>query len=814
MSYQYAQVIVNTKARSDSGSFTYQIPVDLYSKVGIGVLVTVPFGRRIEYGIIYQLSKKLPNPSLGIIKSIDSVVFQSPVLSATQLKLSDYIADYYFCSLGQATFAMVPGFILSSIEKIYLPYNLPSPLRFTAKQKQIYQFVKNQQQEVTDDLLAKHFDFRYASILNNLIKKKVLSVHYRLSAPKSKPKYQEILSINYSAVTDETLQKLPSKPRQWDIFLFLEENPNSSWSDVRKSLKVSRASLNTLIKQNIVAVIKQRYFRTPTEESDRLSISGSPSLFPTQQEIVDNIIANFDHPPKPYFIFGRTGSGKTEIYLRLVEYALSKGKDVIILVPEIALVPQTMQRFYERFGDLISIYHSQMSVGEKYDQWSRMRDGSVKVVIGSRSALFAPLKNIGLIIIDEEHESSYKQDSTPRYHTVTVAEEYARLLSAPLVIGSATPRLETFWRAKKNIYQSFTIKQTIPEMICPYYVRQTEFHVVDLRDEYIAKNYSLLSYRLQVEIAAALQARRQIILFLNRRGHASYVFCRECGYVARCPNCQISLTQHIYAHSPRLICHHCGFFSGNLTQCPDCLSRAIKYYGAGTEKLEEDIRQFFPTARVLRMDRDTTRQKNAHSQIFNQFKNHAADILIGTQMIAKGWDIPNVDLVGIINADAAFHLPDFRSTERNFALLLQLIGRVGRRSQGTGKIILQTFETENPLWNILRQEDYQLFAFSELLERQKNNFPPFFQIVRLVFEHPDYTTCQKESLSLFRQLNEQFSNQSADDLIEIMGPSPCFLEKLHNKFRWHIILKGKKIHQYLKLVPAGWIVDIDPYSIL
>ncbi|HPN67604.1 MAG TPA: hypothetical protein PLZ62_03025, partial [bacterium] len=254
MSYQYAQVIVNTKARSDSGSFTYQIPVDLYSKVGIGVLVTVPFGRRIEYGIIYQLSKKLPNPSLEIIKSIDSVVFQSPVLSATQLKLSDYIADYYFCSLGQATFAMVPGFILSSIEKIYLPYNLPSPLRFTAKQKQIYRFVKNQQQEVTDDLLAKHFDFRYASILNNLIKKKVLSVHYRLSAPKSKPKYQEILSINYSAVTDETLQKLPSKPRQWDIFLFLEENPNSSWSDVRKSLKVSRASLNTLIKQNIVAV--------------------------------------------------------------------------------------------------------------------------------------------------------------------------------------------------------------------------------------------------------------------------------------------------------------------------------------------------------------------------------------------------------------------------------------------------------------------------------------------------------------------------------------------------------------------------------
>lgn len=736
----YAQIIVNSRTKPLQGEYTYQIPNDLKERIKIGQLVLVSLGNRQIQGIVSAFSDTSDFKTKPIIKILQA----EPIVDLPKINLARFISRYYYCSLGQALFLMIPSIL-----------------------------IKN-------------------------------------SADRSKQ--IEYFSINKNYSPD--IKSIQRFPKQKIVYEYLIKNSPVDWPTLKKTLKVSRTTVNSLLKKEIIISQKKRSYRYRPEIIP--NNSPMPDLTGQQNKIwsdIKNQLIHTSGPKKPAMLFGRTGSGKTEIYLRATDLVLSQNKGVIILVPEIALVPQTLQRFFERFGDKISVFHSHMSDGEKYDEISKLTDGSSRIVIGSRSALFAPVQNLGLIIIDEEHEYSYKQDMTPRYHALTVAEEYCKLTNSMLIVGSATPRLETFWRAKKNIYQLFKIKKTISETINPSHLRRPIFNVVNLCQEYAAKNHSLISVLLQQSIKRSLRDSKQILLYLNRRGYSTYIFCRECGHVALCPNCSIALTYHLN-QANHLICHHCGVMTHSPVSCPTCSSKAIKYYGAGTQKLEEEVKKMFPTARVLRMDFDTTRTKNAYQNIFNQFKAHRADILIGTQMITKGWDIPNVDLAGIINADAGFHLPDFRATERNFANLLQLIGRVGRYDT-PGEVILQTYEPDNPLYNILAKEDYQLFAFSELIERQKLLFPPFIQLIRLTYESPDVNMCQMKSLSLFKILNEQFNAQTdAKKIVAILGPAPAFFSKINNKYRWHIILKGYDLQQYLHLVPPDWIIDVDPYSIL
>ncbi|MBU0647652.1 primosomal protein N' [Patescibacteria group bacterium] len=625
-----------------------------------------------------------------------------------------------------------------------------------------------------------------------------------------KPKYQKTIFLNH--LTPEQKKTINKHPRQKQLYEHLRYRRQDTWINIRSKVNITWASIKSLQTKKILKIQQEQIIRQPFDYPK--NYTSPPELLGTQKKAWKLITAEFlAQTKKPILLFGRTGSGKTELYLRAAGEQVKQNKGVIILVPEIALVPQTLQRFFERFGNKLVVYHSQMSDGERYDAWHRLRSGDASIVVGSRSALFCPVQNLGLIIIDEEHEYSYKQDQTPRYHAVTVAQKYCQLTNSLLILGSATPRLETFWQAKKGQMHMIKLKKTISEVTGQQTKRQPEFTIADLRDEFIAGNKSLLSIRLQEEISKALICKKQVLLFLNRRGHATYIFCRECGYVAKCSNCYIPMTYHLTNQNNLLICHHCGLTTRNLTSCPECSSHAIKFYGAGTQRLESDVKKFFPTARILRMDYDTTRTKNAHAQIFEAFKHHGADILIGTQMIAKGWDIPNVDLIGIINADGGFQLPDFRSTERSFALLLQLIGRVGR-GHHSGKVVMQTYESDNPLIDILIKEDYQLFAFSELIERQKGNFPPFAQLVRLIYESTDLTKCKNQSIKLFKQLNQIFLQQKQKDLQTILGPSPCFFARLHNKYRWHIILKGQHLQKFLTDIPSDWIIDVDPYSIL
>lgn len=804
---KYVNIIVNSRLEGGVSIYTYLSDIN---NLQIGQIVLVPFGRRRLYGIVCDFIDQKPAYNL---KKIIEIVLPQPVINQKQLKLAKFISDYYHCGLGQAVFSMIPGFLTGSILKTFSYAKNQPEKKINQTQKEIINFfIQNPTLEITEKIIIKKFGRSVIRDIAKLQSQGTITTRYKIKPPVASRKEIEILRLNHDCIDQKALEKIQKNSRQWEIYCYLEENPNANWLQLKNDLQVSKNSLNSLIRKKIIISEKQRIFRNPI--SNFSSQSGSlPDLNRDQDKIVKILKNTFANPEKPHFIFGRTGSGKTEIYLQMTEYALSQGKDVIVLVPEIALVPQTMERFSERFGSLLAIYHSQMSNGEKFDEWYRMYDGKAKIVIGSRSALFSPLKNIGLIIIDEEHESSFKQDSTPRYHAVTVAMHYSQILPAQLIIGSASPRLETFWQAKKNEYILHTINKTVLENIDPHYLRRPDFFLVDLRDEFISKNYSLISYTLANEIKSALADQKQILLYLNRRGNASYVFCRECGYVATCSNCSVSLTHHRYRKQNLLICHHCGHSQADFKTCPECSSEAIKFYGAGTQRLEMEINEMFPSARVLRMDYDTTRAKDSHSRIFNQFKQHKFDILIGTQMITKGWDIPNVDLAGIVNADAGFHLPDFRSTERNFSLLLQLAGRVGRFGT-TGKVVIQTYEPENPLFDILTKEDYQLFAYSELIERKKSKFPPFVSVVRLLYADPDEKKCREESLRLFKQLNSLFLSQPEKDLEEILGPSPAFITKLHGKFRWHILLKGKNLHRFLKPVSSDWVIDVDPFSIL
>jgi len=730
-SAKYVDVVVRNRVDRNSSVFTYRLPESL-SDIPVGAVVSVPFGRSHVFAVIVKISVSPPDFATRMVKRQISDFVLPPKL----IDLASHIAEYYYCSIGQAVFAMIPSFVTKNI---------------AAKKEKIIRLGAN----YPDPLLIKRYS------------------------------------------------------QQWNLFQYILHHPETAWSGIKNDF--SSAALKRLVdKKYLVIEVKEtdRLIKLPDQSKNSL-----PDLMPAQDKIFRGIsrVINSEKP-RPVLLFGRTGSGKTEIYLRCAQQVIQQGKSVIILVPEIALVPQTIARFYDVFGDRLAVYHSQLSEGERRDQWWRIYRGEASVVIGSRSALFSPLPNLGLIIIDEEHEYSYKQDSTPRYHAVDVAVEYSRLTNSGLILGSATPRVECFWQAKKGKFHLFKLTHTIRELLQPDRKRKPQFAVADLRQEFAGRNYSTVSLPLHVAIQNTLERQMQVMLFLNRRGYTSYVFCRLCGYVAKCPSCNVSLTLHINSPGGQLICHHCGYQTPPAAQCPQCHSPSIKYYGAGTQKVERDIRELFPDARILRMDHDTTRTKDSHRQIFDKFRRHQADILIGTQMIAKGWNIPQADLIGIINADAGFHLPDFRATEKNFALMMQIIGRVGRFDT-PGQVVIQTYEPENPLFDVLQKEAYQLFAFSELIERRKSNLPPFTQMVRLVYEHPSHDRCRRSSLELFAKFNRLMQTKKYP-IDQLLGPAPAFFSRINNKYRWHIILQGQNLQNCLDIVPNDWIIDVDPLSLL
>lgn len=582
------------------------------------------------------------------------------------------------------------------------------------------------------------------------------------------PKYDTYICINYGMYNND----IKFNASQEKILELLKENKK-----VKKEVlnKISVSSVNTLLKKNILLEEKEENYRYNLINEEKIKFN----LNEEQQKVYKEIF-NFINTNETFLLYGVTGSGKTNVYMKVIEDVIKNNKTAILLVPEISLTPQIIKRFTSYFSN-IAVLHSGLSDGEKYDEWRKINEGKVNIVIGARSAIFAPLKNIGVIIIDEEHSQTYKQENNPRYNAIDIAKERCKYHNCPLILGSATPSLESFARAKKNVYKLLELKNRYNNNTMP------KVEIIDMNKEF-KKASGYFSNTLIDQIKETLERKEQVILFLNRRGYSSFLTCSSCGYVEKCPNCDISLTYH--KSSNMLRCHYCGYATKRKKLCPKC-QEEFKDYGIGTEKVEEELKSLIKDAKIIRMDVDTTTTKNAHAKIINSFLEEKYNILVGTQMIAKGLDFPNVTLVGVLNADIGLNFPDFRSSETTFSLLNQVLGRSGRGNK-EGKVLIQTFNPEHYAIAYTKNHDYLGFYNEEMKIRKILKYPPYYYICSIKIISKDYNLASKSSYGVVNYLKQNIKNEI------ILGPSVCNVFKLNNNYRFQIIIKYKDVNNILE----------------
>lgn len=584
------------------------------------------------------------------------------------------------------------------------------------------------------------------------------------------------------AAQELALCEKKNKKAQARLLRELLQVDNLPYELVTGKLNVSSPTLKTLEKQGFISIEKESSLRNPVKV--KAAQTQKKVLSEAQRHIVDTVLSEFDNGTKgTYLIHGITGSGKTEVYMNLIEGMIERGKQAIVLIPEIALTYQTLIRFYTRFGERVSVMNSTLSPGEKYDQCERAKRGEIDVIIGPRSALFTPFKNIGIIIMDEEHEGTYKSENAPKYHARETAEEVASMHGASLVLGSATPSMEAYYRAQNGTYKLFTLKERLTGGFLP------KVYTVDLREELREGNRSIFSRKLQELIKERLLHKEQIMLFINRRGYAGFISCRACGHVMKCPHCDVSLSEH---KGGRLVCHYCGHEEPAVRLCPACGSKYISGFKAGTQQIEEKLKELFPAARVLRMDADTTKRKDSYEQILSAFANGEADVLIGTQMIVKGHDFPNVTLVGVLAADLSLSVSDYRAGERTFALLTQAAGRAGRGSK-PGEVVIQTYQPEHYSIVHAAAQDYEGFYEEEILYREMLRYPPVCNMLAVQI----FSKEEERGLALAKELSEMVKPyQNPDEPINkrllVIGPAPANLGKVNDIFRFVFYVKYEK----------------------
>ncbi len=641
-----------------------------------------------------------------------------------------------------------------------------------------------------------------------------------------RPAWQRLVGLpDGLAKRGEDLLREVVAPKQRDVVKFLVENPGGyTRAELSRLAGTGPAAVRALIQKGLLVETVERRWRRTLLGEDRPK--AAPTLTPEQNKVLDAVYPALESGGHEVFLLhGVTGSGKTEVYMRVVEAALKKGRQGIVLVPEIALTPQLKRVFGERFGDRVAILHSALSAGERYDQWEAIREGEVDVVLGARSAVFAPFPDLGVVIVDEEHETSYKQDESPRYHAREVAIERARRAGATVILGSATPSLESYQQAVTGRYRLLEMSRRVDNRPLP------RVEVVDMRVELARGNRSIFSERMALAIEDRLHRREQVLLFLNRRGFHTFVLCRECGNAVKCHHCDVALTLHLADCSGPLRCHYCQYQRDVPALCPHCGGSRIRYFGTGTQRVEELVKQRFPGARVLRMDVDTTGKRGAHERIYESFRSGEADILIGTQMVAKGWDISGVTLVGVISADTSLHLPDFRGSERTFQLLTQVAGRAGR-GEIPGEVVIQTYSPEHYAIQAAALQDYRAFFEQETVFRRQLSYPPFGHFLRVVVSHPSAGEAEAAARGLAELAKslgagaQPFRDSGAGgNAVSIVGPASAPIPKLHGRFRWHFGILARRRGPLLRFgreladrAPARDSVqvsiDVDPVSIL
>ena len=598
------------------------------------------------------------------------------------------------------------------------------------------------------------------------------------------------LKKDIEEIEEDIENRVIKSEKQKRVLNFLIQNEGIQTTELEIITDTTNSVLKALEKKEYIEIIEEKVERNPFLNKD-IKPTKKLKLTEEQQNAfnkIDETINNNEN--KEFLLYGVTGSGKTEIYLQLIEKIIQKNKTAIVLVPEISLTPQMVERFIARFGqEKIAVLHSKLSIGERYDQWNKIKNGECKIVIGARSAIFAPIQNLGLIIIDEEHDSSYKSETNPRYNAKELAGYMAKKNNIPLVLGSATPDISTYYKAENNKIEMLKLTKRANESNLP------KVEVIDLREELANGNRSILSRKLYEEIEKNLKDKKQTILFLNRRGYSTFVMCRDCGYTVKCKNCNITMTYHIKTN--KLKCHYCGHEEKNLTECPECHSKNIKYFGTGTQRLEEDINKIFPEATTIRMDIDTVTRKNSHEEILNKFKNDNIDILIGTQMVVKGHHFPNVTLVGVIAADSSLYIEDYRANERTFQILTQVAGRAGREKL-PGRVIIQTYNPDNFAIECSKKQNYDEFYETEIELRKQLKYPPFCDIISIGLTDTDNNKIKNVSEKLYNNISRTIKNEKMD--FNIYKPLPCPIDKIKNKYRWRIILKGKLNNKIIDII--------------
>lgn len=778
---RYAQVIVDVPAMQTNRPYTYELPQELQDQAQVGMRVIVPFGKgeRQIQGFIVGLTDEY---ELAIApKRVTSLMDLAPVLNNEALQLADWLAQKTFSFKIRCLQVMLPNVMRASYSKslrLLSAVELPQELNSL--------FAGGSEIEFDESKLS-------AQQLNKLAQMRQaghLEVVYHVK-DRAKAK---LVGVVTSLVDEQNYTQFKAKVRknahkQLELLEFLYQNPHQSFlqTKLQADLQVSLNQLKKAAQQGWLKLAQQERYRDPYGDKT-LQVTTPKQLTPEQQRAVEQIDQAITAKNATTFLLeGVTGSGKTEVYLQAIAHALSQGRSALMLVPEISLTPQMVQRVKERFGKDVAMLHSALSDGERYDEWRRIERKEAKVVVGARSAIFAPLDDLGLIIIDEEHEASYKQEDMPRYQARDVALWRGKYHNCPVVLGSATPDLATRARAQKGVYQQLNLTKRINGSSLP------QVTLVDMREAVKTAPAPDFSQILLDQITERLARKEQVVLMLNRRGYSSFVLCRDCGFVLKCPNCDVSLTLHMDTHSMK--CHYCGHEEAIPNRCPSCDSKKIRYYGTGTQKVQAELEKLLPEARILRMDVDTTRKKGAHERLLAKFGAHEADILLGTQMIAKGLDFPDVTLVGVLNADTSLSLPDYRSSERTFQLLTQVSGRAGRANK-TGQVVIQTYNPEHYAIQLACRQDYEQFFFYEMNLRHLNNYPPYYYTIKITVSAKSEAEAAKESFAIKKGLDQCLSPQAL-----VLGPTPSSILKIKNRFYYQLVIKYKQepaLEKYLQ----------------
>lgn len=783
--------------------YTYIIPPELHRKAAVGCRVVVPFGRgnAKRQGIIFSVK----TAELSHLKNIFTVTDTEPVISAEMVKICEYMRDNYFCTYYDAVNAMLPA---------GLKYRL---LNFYSVNGDLSGDISDSDEKAVLGYLVKHGERDEEQIVSALgiepeLLNKMCAAGLIIKSRNTKRLMRDASEKWVCAVTD--VDGIALTPRQKQVAEFVINAGEISAKELMYYTGVSQSVIERLVEKQVLKVFSKRVFRTEseTDETDNRNIE----LTDEQQRAYDGLLDEYGKSEGAVsLLYGVTGSGKTQIFLKLADRVLEDNRGVIIMVPEIALTPQMLRIFKSRYGDKIAVFHSAMSLGKRMDEWQRIKSGRASIALGTRSAVFAPFSNLGLIIMDEEHEHTYKSEQSPRFHARDIAKIRTAYHGGLLCLASATPSLESYTAAKLGKYMLLRLEHRFGNAVLP------EVETVDMKKEILDGNAGSIGRRLYDGISATLENKKQVILLLNRRGHNTYVSCPDCGEVLSCPNCSISLTYH--SANRRLMCHYCGYSVPASGKCPSCGGEHLKFMGTGTQKVEEELNNLFPGVRVLRIDADSTVSRDSYSEGLERFSNGEYDILLGTQMVAKGLDFPNVTLVGVLGADSAAFSDDFRSFERTFSLLTQVVGRAGR-GENAGRAIIQSLNPEGWLISLAAKQDYDGFYNEEILTRKLMVYPPYCDICVVCTRSAFKETAEKAAKTIFDNIKAMLNGEYCDIKAIILGPAPASVPKVNNRYRCRMIIKCKNTRRFremlrraidVKLVgDTAVAVDMNPETII